>query len=500
LRRLLSFAGGGAVGSVGDSARRPEVWLVLPLGMLLGAYAVGLTAVPQRLSVLLLAAMVFAAIGAVVGDLERLLLAIVLIDISFPIDVHLGYRSDIASFGALGGLDFSLTTICLTLLYVLWLTELMANRGRLRRSSLVVSTPLALYVAFAAASVAVARDAALSSFELLLLLQTFLLFVYIATRVRTRRQVCFLVGVLLVGVALQGFMTLVLRVTGHSFAFAGLSGRVDVGTAPGGVSSERVGGTVGSPNTAAAYFTLLLAPALALLFAAGGHRRLKQLALLAFPLGVVAVILTLSRGGWIALGLSVTIVCVVAWYRGWLPLGGLIAIAVGVALLLLPFHELIGARLSGGDKGSAASRVPLMHIAANMIRDHPLFGVGANNFAEVLPRYVTPEFTRDWLYTVHNKYLLVWAETGIGGVIAFVFFMGETIRKAWACVRTADPLMAPLALGFAAAVVGQMAHMFFDVFHSRPQVQSLWVVAALVAAMHAILRSEAAAEAEEVVA
>ena len=31
---------------------------------------------------------------------------------------------------------------------------------------------------------------------------------------------------------------------------------------------------------------------------------------------------------------------------------------------------------------------------------------------------------------------------------------------------------------------GQMAHMYFDIFHSRPQVQTLWLVAALIIAMH----------------
>jgi O-antigen ligase len=154
---------------------------------------------------------------------------------------------------------------------------------------------------------------------------------------------------------------------------------------------------------------------------------------------------------------------------------------------------LIVDRLSGSDKGSAQSRFPLMHLAWNIIRDHPLTGVGANNFAVILGDYVTPQFSREWIYTVHNKYLLVWAELGLGGLIAFVWFLGETLRKSWACVRTADPLLAPLALGFTAAIVGQMTHMFFDVFHSRPQVQSLWVVAAVVAAMYRIASEQPAA-------
>ena len=63
-------------------------------------------------------------------------------------------------------------------------------------------------------------------------------------------------------------------------------------------------------------------------------------------------------------------------------------------------------------------------------------------------------------------------------------------------MRSADPLIAPLGLGFTAAIIGQMGHMFFDVFHSRPQVQSLWIVAAVVAAMHRIATQEEPVAAE----
>jgi O-antigen ligase len=180
----------------------------------------------------------------------------------------------------------------------------------------------------------------------------------------------------------------------------------------------------------------------------------------------------------------------VALWRGWLPFPYFLLIAGTFLLVLLPFHDLIADRLTGGDKGSAESRVGLTHLAWHIIRDHPLTGVGPNNFAAVMAQYDTPAFSGQWLYTVHDKYLLVWAELGLGGLLAFVWFLGETVRKGSACVRSADPLIAPLALGFTAAVVGQMGHMFFDIFHSRPQVQSLWVVAAVVAAMHRIATEE----------
>jgi len=46
--------------------------------------------------------------------------------------------------------------------------------------------------------------------------------------------------------------------------------------------------------------------------------------------------------------------------------------------------------------------------------------------------------------------------------------------------------LAPLALGFTAAILGHMAHMMFDTFHSRPNVQSLWLDAAMIGALYLI--------------
>jgi O-antigen ligase len=203
----------------------------------------------------------------------------------------------------------------------------------------------------------------------------------------------------------------------------------------------------------------------------------------AFGLGGIALILTLSRGGWISLVLSLTVMCALAWYRGWLSLTvPFVLIAVGLLLALL-FQDLIGARLFGDDKGSALSRIPLMQIAFQMVKDHPLLGVGSNNFATVFGQYVTPRFSQEWLYTVHNKYFLVWSETGTVALGAYLWFLISAIYRGWQGWILKDRWLSPLALGFAAAVMGQMVHMNFDIFNGRPQVQLLWLIIGLMIAI-----------------
>ncbi len=107
-----------------------------------------------------------------------------------------------------------------------------------------------------------------------------------------------------------------------------------------------------------------------------------------------------------------------------------------------------------------------------------------------MPEYAIVQIQHVWLATVHNKYLLVCAETGIGGLLAFLYFLLSSIGKGWKCWKLQDPLLAPLALGIATAIIGHMIHANFAMFQGRVSIQSLWLNSALVVAMYNILGTE----------
>ncbi len=125
-----------------------------------------------------------------------------------------------------------------------------------------------------------------------------------------------------------------------------------------------------------------------------------------------------------------------------------------------------------------------MQLALHMIRDNLVLGVGANNFAIMIDRYANSEFSGEWLFTVHNQFLLEWAETGIVGLVAFLWLLLATLHRGWLGWRLNDRFLSPLALGFTAAILGHVAHMFVDLFNQRWQVQLLWLVAGLITAIH----------------
>jgi O-antigen ligase len=419
----------------------------------------------------LVAAMFLPLAALIRQPFRRILLAVVLVEMVFAIDVNFSLREE-ALVGALEGFNVSLTTLAIAGLYASWVIGFLAREPSSPRR-VRMNWPLALYMGCVTVSMLSAYDIELSQFELFLLVQTFLVHMYVASSLPTRQDILFAVALLLIGVVLEGIMVIPSIAMGRDLAFAGITSYFYEG---------RAYGTFGSPNLTASYLALLLAPCAGLMLARVSGR-LKALAMVAFVLGTITLIFTQSRGAWTSFALSMTLLGLTAWWRGYFSLRVPLLMATAVMVLVLPFASLIGNRITGDDHGSARSRLPLAILASKVIDDHPWLGIGPNNFAVVAQRYVTSEFAGEWFYVVHTKYLLVWAESGLWALLAFILFLVTTLRHGWRLWRLGDPILAPLALGFTAAILGHMEHMFFDVFNSRPQIQTLWVISALIVAM-----------------
>lgn len=421
---------------------------------------------------------------------QKVLLAIVILDIPIQFGTHLFYHETNALMGALGGLNLSATTIALTALYLSWFVRAVTKRDSEAKSSLHVNVSLLVYFATMVLSVVVAQDASLALFEVFLVAQSCLVYFYVANSVRTRQQVMFVLHTLLIGCLIESMIMIAIRLfVTPSTAWDGpIHIYADLAPLTG---TMRVGGTVGSPNTAGAYFSLLLAFAVGSLLIQSKFAH-KWLAVAVLAFGSVALILTFSRGGWIALATATVLICFLTWRQHQRSLKVPIRVFVILAIVYLPFHHAISARVFGDDKGSAESRIPLDKLAFRMIEDHPLLGTGANNFTVVMNRYLTSEFRSEWLYTVHNTYLLVWTETGIVGLVAYLAFLLGVLRLGWRCWMLGDPLLSPLALAFMAGIAGHLLHEGVDIFTDRPIQQLLWLIAGLLAAMLQICKDDRA--------
>ncbi len=425
-----------------------------------------------------LAAVIFVPLSALATRrAQRFLLALVILDIPSNIGKHLDYQETPADLGGLAGFDISVTTIALLGLYLGWILQSLSDPARSYRERLHFSRPLLVYVAVTGFSILAAGNPELSLFEVVLLVQMFFLYLYIANNVRTRQDLLFIVALLLIALVLEALIMIGIRAIGHDLGITGIRTRIDTGG-----DMVRVGGTVGSPNNAGAYLAVSLAIGIGVLFSGLG-RAYKFLAAGALGLGSIALILTFSRGAWTAFAIAVSIACFCAWRIGRLPVKLALTAGIIIAFAALLFQAAIATRISGDDRGAAYARVPLMRLAFRIIADNPVLGVGANNFETALDRYATGEFRSGFLYTVHNKYLLIWAETGPAGLLAFLLFLFTITRQGWRCTRIPDPVLSSLAIGFVAGIIGLMVHMLFDVFRGRPLTDLLWVLAGLITAM-----------------
>ncbi len=160
--------------------------------------------------------------------------------------------------------------------------------------------------------------------------------------------------------------------------------------------------------------------------------------------------------------------------RGWLA-----GLAVFAALLALAAAAPgVRARFASGfSVASNGDRVFLWSRAKEIIRDHPLFGVGFGNYPRVCPRYydrVDPSFPmRTW---AHDSILSLWAETGPLGLAALAFFAWSLARAALARIRAGGNLAAgALAAASALATVG----LVHDVVYDSKVMYPLWLALAL---------------------
>jgi putative inorganic carbon (hco3(-)) transporter len=433
---------------------------------------------PRQPTALILVGAIFgASVAVIVGDIRRLLLALVLLDIPLQWDVYFGYRTDIDRLFALAGFGLSMTTLALLGLYAMWFVRLLVNPAEPPQPRLRPAAIPAIFLGLTGASIVVARDRTVSGFEITMLLQMLLLFIYLASTVRTRNDVRFIVTMLLVGLLLESLLTLVLFVLGTNFEFWGIGTRSRP-TLDG--TNSRVGGTIGAPNNAGAYFGFMATIAFALLMSPI-RGALRRLALIASVPGVMALALTQSRGAWLAFVVSLLFVLVGLHSGRRLSPAAMVAFGLGVAILLIPLQGIIASRLLASDEGSAAGRVPLMEMALEMVRDHPLLGVGANNFVLALPDYAGGQFSAAWMAVVHNRFLLVWSQAGTGALLAFLLFVAVTIRRGWRARTLDDPLLAGVGLGLGAAVAGHAVHMNFDIFDGGTAEAMLWLSAGLLA-------------------
>ena len=228
-------------------------------------------------------------------------------------------------------------------------------------------------------------------------------------------------------------------------------------------------------NLFAGYLNWMIATGLGFAFFKG-DKTLRVLSFLAVAMGLVALILTQSRGALGGLGAIVLLSLVL------LPLsarGRVIGVAflAGVALAVYISPQALPDRFATID-AEALGRLAVFAYAIELFQKSPVIGIGYGSF-----RYYSANILPDALDT-HNLYLKLLAETGIVGAIGYLSLKASVVWQALSARRTSSSILCALAFAVIAGTAAELVHGTVDVFLEVAQVSCVgWMLIAMLASV-----------------
>lgn len=411
-----------------------------------------------------------AALAALVGLLagvEPKLAIAAAIGAAFVLVVFVDLAAGLALFGFFSFLELlqlgsmvSVGKLGGGLLAIGWLAVL-ATHHEARRDFLVahpwMSTAIVAFLGWSLLSATWAADAGAAVGTTVRYLLNAILFLIVFTAVRDRRQLLMVTTAFVAGAVGATFYGL-LHVSSELYA-------------------GRLGGSGLDPNELAA--TLVAGVALSVGLAANLKRSpgLRLVAVTAGLACLLGIFLTVSRGGMVALAISLLAAVLFAgrWRaRVALLVGALAALTAVYFVVLAP--PAARERITSATQGEHRvpdGRVTLWELGWRMAKDNPVHGVGAGNFRETVPDYllrpgVIMRSDQVLLATpqpAHNTYLSVLAELGVVGCglfLSLIAFSLISMLRAARCFRArGDPGCEILARSFAVGLIGVLAADFF---------------------------------------
>ncbi len=261
------------------------------------------------------------------------------------------------------------------------------------------------------------------------------------------------------------------------------------------VNTTRVYSYLGNPNLLSSYLlpSVPLSLSAVLVWRNWGP---KLLAAIMFLANSICIVLTFSRGGWMALlmALAISSLLLLYWilpklpkfWRTWafpLLLGGgafLLAIAL---LLVAPLRDRVLSMFIGRKDSSNNFRLNVWEAVKNMIRAHPIVGIGPGHgpFNKIYPLYQRPKFSALSAYSIYLEHLV---EFGILGFTCFIALLITLFHQGWIRIQVLRQEASPSGFWLIAALAGMgglLVQGTFDTVWYRPQVFTLWwLLAAIV--------------------
>jgi len=224
--------------------------------------------------------------------------------------------------------------------------------------------------------------------------------------------------------------------------------------------------TFGNPNHFAGYLAMAI-PFIIGIFFTGINGGKLFLTVMLTLLMLMALIFSLSRGGWVSTAVGLAFMVAALLINQYLK-GKTVVLMVLVGLFFLVFialsnrpviQELLTVKQASKD-ASFQSRVLVWHKTLDMIGDYPWLGTGPGTFSTMFTQYQPPGFTGRF-FMAHNDYLHFISETGIPLIALMAWMIAGLYLTGMTKLADLSRLIRGTTLG---AMSGITALLFFSIF------------------------------------
>jgi putative inorganic carbon (HCO3(-)) transporter len=214
----------------------------------------------------------------------------------------------------------------------------------------------------------------------------------------------------------------------------------------------------------------------------------------------VILLVTQSRGAWLAVLVFSLLMLSLRWKRGWLSF--LVAAITIVALVSIAGSEtLLGKLLTDRNLASVSDRLDLWQRAVLIIRDFPFTGIGMGAFGEVVELFYPYRFVQESAAVhTHNLALQVGVELGLPGLVgwlALLMGLGSASYLAYRGGRAqGNTWLAGSGAAYLCSLIAYFVHGMVDAVtwgavRPAPLVWAIWGGIAALASMHVSSSHEA---------
>jgi O-antigen ligase len=405
--------------------------------------------------------------------------------VGVPFDIHVGGAQNIP--------ELFLSDIWLLILLGIWAVSSIRKPEHHNMHFQTIDYFALLYILWSLVSIVHAQNYNYGFFELLRLIRHFILYYYISRMIQSKKDIQWIIFSLMSVLAVQGVIAIYQYYGGQMPLGLFQEVKHEVET----TGAFRVGGTLYGVSNLAQFLELLIPMALILALYMK-HRAVKIMSLFIAVLGTTALIFTFSRGALLTLAFaSILIICTPLYLGKKLDKSQIMMQSAGIVIVLATLGMLLKdeilLRFITDTGGTEHARIVMMQVALSIIEKNPLFGIGLNNYNEVMSFYDMFMLLAKPVYAVHNVYLFIVSETGVPGLITFVCIVGAIYKKACFIIKKQTGFYACITSGLMIGITSYLlihCNLTMGFKYAMAIGNLLWLQFGLIVAIERILRRE----------